>query len=100
MLRCAQLLPINLACLSFGSTVAGFVAGMQNIGFFANFRYANVLQLIWQMTDTDTNMYVYFFPHTCLQRSLNLFCSEIYIQYYYANFYHVDPLENANAGLK
>ncbi len=63
MLRCAHLLPINLVCLLFGSTVVGFVAGMQNIGFFANFRYADVLQLIWQMTDTDTNVCLFFSPH-------------------------------------
>ncbi len=36
--------------------------GMHNIGFFADIRYADVLQLIWPIIDTDTNMYVYFFP--------------------------------------
>ncbi len=34
---------------------------MHDIGFFADFQYANILQLIWLISDTDTNVYVYFF---------------------------------------
>ncbi len=67
---------------------------MQDTEFFANIRYANILQLMWLII--DTNMYVYFFPHTKMQRSSSLLCGGIYIQYYYA--YYVDPL--ANAGIK
>ncbi len=32
------------------------------LDFFANIQYADILQLIWPENDTD--IYVYFFPHT------------------------------------
>ncbi len=35
--------------------------GMRDIGFFASVKYADILQLIWQIIDTDTHIYVYFF---------------------------------------
>ncbi len=37
---------------------------MHDIGFFADIQYADILQLNWQIIDTDTDRYVYFFP-TC-----------------------------------
>ncbi len=52
------------------------MVGMHNFGFFVNIRYADVLNLIWPITDTGTDIYVYIFPHTWLQRSSSLFCSE------------------------
>ncbi len=36
--------------------------GMHDIGYFADIRYADILQLIWPTIDTDTDIYVYFFP--------------------------------------
>ncbi len=30
--------------------------------FFANIQYANILQLIWQIINIHTDIYVYFFP--------------------------------------
>ncbi len=29
---------------------------------FADIQYANILQFIWPIIDTDTDIYVYFFP--------------------------------------
>ncbi len=54
---------VVLACIILFEEV-----GMHNIGFLANIRYANILQLILPVIDTDTNtntdIYVHFFPHT------------------------------------
>ncbi len=36
---------------------------MHNIGFFADIRYDNILQLIWPIIDTDADIYVNFSPH-------------------------------------
>ncbi len=35
---------------------------MHNNRLFADIQYADILQLIWPIFDTDTDMYVYFFP--------------------------------------
>ncbi len=43
---------------------------MYNIGVFANILYADTLELIWQIIDTN-------FPHL-IQRSSSLFCSGSY----------------------
>ncbi len=32
--------------------------------FFADIQYADTLQLFWPIIDTDTDICVYFFPHT------------------------------------
>ncbi len=37
---------------------------MDDIGFFANIWYANILQLIWPIIDPDTDIYMYIVsPH-------------------------------------
>ncbi len=36
--------------------------GMHDIGFFAYIWYADILQLIWPIINTDTDIYVCFFP--------------------------------------
>ncbi len=55
--------------------------GMHDIGIFANIQYANILQLIWPIIDTDTNVYVYFFP-TPICRDHR---SGISVQFYYTH---------------
>ncbi len=37
--------------------------GMHDIRFFADVRYVGILQLIWPITDTDADKYVYFSPN-------------------------------------
>ncbi len=34
---------------------------MHDIGFCADIQYANILQYIWPIIDTNTDVYVYFF---------------------------------------
>ncbi len=36
---------------------------MHDIGFFADIQYADILRLIWLISDTDTDIYVYFSSH-------------------------------------
>ncbi len=36
---------------------------MHDTGFYADIRFADSLQLIWPIIDTDTDTYVYFSPH-------------------------------------
>ncbi len=39
---------------------------MHGIGFFADIRYANILQLIWPISDADTNICMHIFsPPNC-----------------------------------
>ncbi len=39
-----------------------YVLGMHGIGFFADSQYADILQLIWPVINTNTYIYVYFSP--------------------------------------
>ncbi len=32
---------------------------MQDIGFFADIQYADILQLIWSIIDSETDMYIF-----------------------------------------
>ncbi len=44
--------------MNFSFQMEGMQLGMQNIEFFAN-----ILQLIWPIIETDINIYVLFPPH-------------------------------------
>ncbi len=74
---------------SFPSEPHMKMLGMQDIGFFAVIRYADHLQLILSIIDSDADIYVYFFPRTYLQKSSSLFCRGIYIQYCYQRRFNI-----------
>ncbi len=55
---------------------------MHDTGSFVDIQYADISHLIWPITDTD--IYMYIFPHNSMQRLSSLLCSGVYIQYCYA----------------
>ncbi len=70
---------------------------MHDIGFFADIQYANILQLIWPVIDTNNDTYVKFsLTPNCRDHQVPSVV-EFPIQYYYAYSYCVGP--PANAGI-
>ncbi len=43
--------------------VQQYYLGTHGIGFFADIQNADILQFIWPIINTDTNIFVYFSPH-------------------------------------